>query len=165
VVAGELIRSARARAGLTQAQLGQLAGTSQSAIARYEQGAAQPSLATLERLLAATGERLELRSTPAPRRAALNQSAVRRHRNELREIARRHGARNLRVFGSTARGEAGSHSDVDLLVDLDPGRTLLDLVALRREASAVLGRPADVVTTDMLREPVRTEAEREAVPV
>jgi predicted nucleotidyltransferase/DNA-binding XRE family transcriptional regulator len=165
VVAGTLIRSARARAGLTQAQLGQLAGTSQSAIARYERGVAQPSLATLERLLAASGERLELRSTPEPRRTALNRSAVRRHRNELREIARRHGARNLRVFGSTARGQARSDSDVDLLVDLEPGRTLLDLVALRREASEVLGRPADVFTVDMLREPARAEAEREAVPV
>jgi predicted nucleotidyltransferase len=126
---------------------------------------AQPSLATLERLLAASGERLELRSTPEPRRAALNRSAVRRHRNELREIARRHGARNLRVFGSTARGQARSDSDVDLLVDLEPGRTLLDLVALRREASEVLGRPADVFTVDMLHEPARAEAEREAVPV
>jgi predicted nucleotidyltransferase len=126
---------------------------------------AQPSIATLERLLAACCERLELQSTPAPRRTALNRSAVRRHRNELLEIARRHGARNLRVFGSTVRGQTRSDSDVDLLVDLEPGRTLLDLVALRREASAVLGRPADVFTSDMLREPARVEAEREAVTV
>ena len=69
------------------------------------------------------------------------------------------------MFGSTARGQARSDSDVDLLVDLEPGRTLLDLVALRREASEVLGRPADVFTVDMLREPARAEAEREAVPV
>ena len=69
------------------------------------------------------------------------------------------------MFGSTARGQAHADSDVDLLVDLEPGRTLLDLVALRQEASALLGRPTDVVTVDMLREPVRTEAERDAVPV
>jgi predicted nucleotidyltransferase/DNA-binding XRE family transcriptional regulator len=160
-----LIRGARTRAGLTQAQLAKAAGTSQSAIGRYETGSAQPSLATLERLLAACGERIDVRSTPAPNRASLNRSSVRRHRHELREVARRHGGRNLRVFGSTARGQARADSDVDLLVDLEPGRTLLDLVALRQEASAVLGRPADVVTVDMLREPVRTEAERDAVPV
>ncbi len=92
-------------------------------------------------------------------------TALQRHRDELRAIAHRHGARNLRVFGSTARGDARSDSDVDLLVDLEPGRTLLDLVALRRELSAALGRPADVVTADLLREPVRSTAEAEAVPV
>jgi predicted nucleotidyltransferase len=90
---------------------------------------------------------------------------VRRHRRELLDVARRHGARNLRVFGSVARGQARPDSDVDLLVDLEPGRTLLDLVALRREASAVLGRRADVFTADMLREPARRSAGRDAVPV
>jgi predicted nucleotidyltransferase/DNA-binding XRE family transcriptional regulator len=165
VDSGTLIRDARRRAGLTQAQLAQLSGTSQSAIARYEKAAAQPSLSTLARLLAACGERLEVRSLPAPGRAELNYSAVRRHRRELREVARRHGARNLRVFGSAARGQARPDSDVDLLVDLEPGRTLLDLVALRREASAVLGRPVDISTADMLRDPVRREAERDGVPV
>lgn len=90
---------------------------------------------------------------------------MRRHRRELREVARRHGARNLRVYGSTARGEAGPDSDVDLLIDLERGRTLLDLVALRREASRVLGCPVDISTVDMLRDSVRLEAERDAVPV
>jgi predicted nucleotidyltransferase len=54
---------------------------------------------------------------------------------------------------------------VDLLVDLERGRTLLDLVALRREASELLDRPVDIATLDMLREPVRRAAERDAVPV
>lgn len=162
---GTLIREARTRAALSQAELARLAGTSQAAIARYETSAAQPSLITLERMVAACGERLDVRSLPAPQRAGINHSAVRRHRRELRDIARRHGARNLRVFGSTARGQAGPDSDVDLLIDLEPGRTLLDLVALRREASAVLGCPVDISTADMLREPIRREAERDAVPV
>jgi predicted nucleotidyltransferase len=83
----------------------------------------------------------------------------------LLNLARRHGARNVRVFGSTARGEAGPESDVDLLVDMEPGRTLLDLVALRRETSALLGVDVDVATPDTLREAVRREAERDAVPV
>ncbi len=165
VYPAELIRAARRRADLTQSQLAQRAGTSQSAIARYERSVAQPSLATLDRLLATCGERLELSSLPAEHRARLNDSTVRRHRRELLEVASRHGARNLRVFGSTARGADRFDSDVDLLIDLEPGRTLLDLVALRREASAVLGRPVDVATLEMLRGPVRREAQRGAVPV
>ncbi len=163
-VAG-LIRSARARAGLTHSEVAEAAGRSQSAVARYEASSAQPSLTTLDRLLTACGERLELTSAPARTRTPLDASALRAHRRQLREIARRHGARNLRLFGSTARGQARLDSDVDLLVDLEPGRTLLDVVALRQEANAVLGRQADVFTVEMLREPARSEAEREAVPV
>ena len=67
-------------------------------------------------------------------------------REELLRVARSHGAMAGRVFGSTARGTAGPASDVDFLVELEPGRTLLDLVALRREWSALLGRRADVTT-------------------
>lgn len=160
-----LLRDARERAQLSQAALAAAAGTSQSAVARYETGVAQPSLRTLERLLAACGDRLELRAVPTAGRAGVNGSAVRRHRRELLEVARNYGARNVRVFGSTARGEAGHASDVDLLVDLEPGRTLLDLVGLRREASALLGLDVDVVTPDTLRDAVRLEAERDAVPV
>jgi predicted nucleotidyltransferase len=125
----------------------------------------QPSLSTLERLLASGGRRLEIHSAPDVARTGLNEHAVRRRRRELLEVARRHGARNLRVFGSTARGDARPDSDVDLLVDLEAGRTLLDLVALRREASDVLGRPVDIATPQMLRDSVRREAERDAVPV
>jgi predicted nucleotidyltransferase/DNA-binding XRE family transcriptional regulator len=163
--AGTTLREARARAGLSQAQVAEAAGTSQSAVARYETGAAVPSIATLERLLATCGARLIVDAEPAPRRAGLNGSAIRRHRGELLATARRHGARNVRVFGSVARGQERPGSDVDLLVDLEPGRTLLDLVALRRDASEILGRPVDVATTDMLREQVRREAELDAVPV
>lgn len=160
-----LLRDARMHAGLSQAALADAAGTSQSAIARYETGAAQPSLTTLERLLAACGQRLELRAVPTARLSGVNGSVVRRHRRELLEVARGYGARNVRVFGSTARGDAGPESDVDLLVDLEPGRTLLDLVALRREASALLGLKVDVATFDTLRDAVRVEAQRDAVPV
>ena len=160
-----LIRQARERSRLTQAELARRAGTSQSAIARYERGVAQPSLLTLERLLNACGERLLIEAVPDPVRASLNRSEVRRHRRELQDLARRYGARNLRVFGSTARGEAHDGSDIDLLVDLEPGRTLLDLVALRRGASELLGRPADVFTIDMLSDDARDDAEHDAVPV
>jgi predicted nucleotidyltransferase/DNA-binding XRE family transcriptional regulator len=161
----DVLRAARAGAGFTQAELASRAGTSQPAIARYERGAATPSIATLARLVAACGRRLVFDTEPEAGRAAVSRSAVRERRRELLAIARRHGARNVRVFGSTARGEAGPESDVDLLVDLAPGRTLLDIAAFRREASALLGTAVDVATTDMLRESIREGAERDAVPV
>jgi uncharacterized protein len=70
--------------------------------------------------------------------------------NKLREvilrIAAEHGARNVRVFGSVARGTASATSDLDLLVAMEPGRSLLDLVALNQDLEDALGRPVDVVT-------------------
>jgi uncharacterized protein len=163
--AAALLRQARLDAELSQAALARAAGTSQAAVARYESGATEPALKTLERLLAACGRRLVLDAEPATALRALSASVVNEKRRELLALARRHGARNVRVFGSTARGEAGPKSDVDLLVELDSGRTLLDLIALRREATALLGRQVDVTTAEMLRDPVRHEAERDAVPV
>jgi hypothetical protein len=68
------------------------------------------------------------------------------HRNEVLAIAARHGARNVRVFGSVARREAGEQSDIDLLVDLEPGRTLFDLGGLVYDLMELLGCSVDVVT-------------------
>lgn len=67
-------------------------------------------------------------------------------KEELLTVARAHGARSVRVFGSVARGSAGPESDVDFLVELEPGRNLLDLMALIREWGSLLGRRADVTT-------------------
>ena len=86
-------------------------------------------------------------------------------RAPIAAAARRRGARDVRVFGSVARGEERPDSDVDLLVTLEPGRTLLDLARLELELEDLLGRPVDVVTAEGLREPVRAAALREAVPV
>ncbi len=68
------------------------------------------------------------------------------HRRAILELATRHGARNVRVFGSIARGEDRPDSDVDLLVDVEPGRSLLDVIALEQDLEALLGRPVDVQT-------------------
>lgn len=161
----QLLRSARDKAGFSQAALAARAGTSQSAIARYERGMATPSIATLERLLMTCGRKLIVEAQPAAALLTLSDSPVRQHRRELLALARRHGARNVRVFGSVARGEARPDSDIDLLIDLEPDRTLLDLAALRREATKLLGRPVDIATIDMLRGQTRREAERDALAV
>lgn len=170
-----VIKRARTAAELTQAALADLAGTSQPALARYETGAAVPTLPTLERLLSACGRRLEIRSVRSTSRSApvtsvrgqLGRRAgeLRRNRRRLLDAARQRGVRRLRVFGSLARGEAGPASDIDLLVDLEPGRTLLDLAAFRREAEEILGTPVDVATSDMLKERIRTAVVAEAVPL
>ena len=68
------------------------------------------------------------------------------HRPKILELATRHGARNVRVFGSMARGDATPASDVDLLVEVEPGRTLLDVIALEQDLEDLLGRSVDVVT-------------------
>jgi predicted nucleotidyltransferase len=68
------------------------------------------------------------------------------HRRAILELATRHGARNVRVFGSVARGDDRPDSDVDLLVDVEPGRSLLDVIALEQDLEALLGRTVDVQT-------------------
>ena len=75
---------------------------------------------------------------------------LRQRRNEILKLASQHGARNVRVFGSAARGEADGDSDIDFLVELEPGRTLFDLGALLMDLQDLLGRKVDVVTDDSI---------------
>ncbi len=90
---------------------------------------------------------------------------LRRQRRRLLDAADKNGIGRLRAFGSVARGEAKAGSDIDLLVDLKPGRTLIDLAAFRREAAEILDLPVDVATADMLKERIRDEALRHALPL
>jgi predicted nucleotidyltransferase/DNA-binding XRE family transcriptional regulator len=170
----ETIRHARLDAGLSQVELASRAGTSQSALARYETGASLPTLPTLERLLAACGRGLEIRTHSSRSLAPVSSvrgrlgphaDRLRRRRRRLLDAARKHGVGHLRAFGSVARGETNADSDVDLLVDLNPGRTLLDLAAFRREAAAILDLPVDVATPDMLKDRIRDEVLSEALPL
>jgi predicted nucleotidyltransferase len=84
-------------------------------------------------------------------------------REEVLRIAAKYGARKVRVFGSVARGEADGQSDVDFLVELEPGRSLLDLGGLQMELEALLGCSVDVVTERALKARVRERVLREAV--
>ncbi len=87
------------------------------------------------------------------------------HRERILSLAERHGARNVRLFGSRAGGEASSQSDVDLLVDMDRGKSLLDLIALEEALEDLLGTGVDVATPSSISEFLRAEIEREAVPL
>jgi len=86
-------------------------------------------------------------------------------REGILRLCAEHGARSVRVFGSVARGQADQESDVDFLVELDPGRTLLDLGGLQQELEGLLGRRVDVVTVRGLKARIRDRVLREAVPV
>jgi predicted nucleotidyltransferase len=84
-------------------------------------------------------------------------------KEEIALIAAKHGATNVRVFGSVARGEADAGSDVDLLVRLERGRTLLDLVDLEDELASAIGRKVDVVLEGGLSSHIGPRIQREAI--
>lgn len=86
-------------------------------------------------------------------------------RADVLRAAAKYGARNVRVFGSVARGEATATSDIDFLVELEPGRSLLDLGGLQFELEQLLGCHVDLVTERGLKERIRARVLREAVPV
>ena len=86
-------------------------------------------------------------------------------REEILRIAARHGALNVRIFGSVARGEATENSDVDLLVELEQGRSLLDQAGLMVELEDLLGRKVDVVTEQGLYWLLRRRILKEAQPL
>lgn len=86
-------------------------------------------------------------------------------REEILRIAARHGARNVRVFGSLARGEADEQSDIDLVVEFEPGRSLLDHAALWLELQELLGCKVDVVSYRGIKPRIRDRVLREAVPL
>lgn len=90
-------------------------------------------------------------------------TAIRDHRDEILRLAREHGARKLRLFGSVARGDDRSDSDLDLLVEMEPGRSLVDHVALKQDLEGLLGRDVDVVTEQSLHPRLRDRVLREAV--
>ena len=86
-------------------------------------------------------------------------------REEILRLCASYGARNPRVFGSVARGEHGARSDVDFLIDMEPGRSLFDLGGLQYELERLLGRPVDVVTERGLKARIRDRVIQEAVPL
>lgn len=95
----------------------------------------------------------------------MSTDVLRTHRRAILDLAIRHGARNVRVFGSMARGEAGPESDVDLLVDIAPGRALLDVIALEQDLKALLGRSVEVLTDGGLSPYLQQRILAEAAPL
>ncbi len=90
---------------------------------------------------------------------------IKKKREEILRIATQHGARNIRLFGSLVRGEADEKSDIDFLVEMESGRSLLDMGGLLMDLQELLGREVDVVTDRGLHKRIRERVLREAVPL
>jgi uncharacterized protein len=90
---------------------------------------------------------------------------LRKFRPEINAIARRRGIGNVRVFGSVARGDAGPESDIDFLVEVEPGRSILAVGGFLDEVSELIGKPVHVVTAAGLGGTQSRRAISEAVPL
>jgi len=93
------------------------------------------------------------------------QEIISSHREQILALANKYGASDVRIFGSVAKGTADERSDIDFLVDLAPGRSLLDLGGLLYELQHLLGRPVDVITCAGLRPRIRKRVLKEAVNI
>uniref|UniRef100_A0A942T014 Helix-turn-helix domain-containing protein n=1 Tax=Neobacillus citreus TaxID=2833578 RepID=A0A942T014_9BACI len=128
--APRLVSEARRDAGLTQSELAQRSGVSQPNLSAIEAGRRAVAPDLLERILRAADYRPGL--------------AMRLHQADIEEAARRVGVRAMRVFGSVARGRDHFTSDIDLVVDLEPGADLLRAMAFPVDVEAITGFPAEM---------------------
>jgi uncharacterized protein len=167
VTAAALLRQARKGAGLSQQELAARAGITQSVISAYESGHRQPAVPTLAALVDAAGYELVMKVRRQPQRLGRLTGPVgrrvRRRRQDLVAAAAAHGVRNLRVFGSVARGEDRPDSDVDLLADLPPGLSLFGLGRLQDDLEAILSARVDLVPAHDLKPAVRARVEQDLV--
>lgn len=88
---------------------------------------------------------------------------IRNEREKILSIAAANGARSIRMFGSMARGRSSPGSDLDLIIDMEPGRSLLDLIAIKQDLEDLLGCKVDVVTESSVSPYIRDEVLKEAV--
>lgn len=134
-----LIRDARKDAGMTQAQVAAASGVHQPTLSAYESGRRHPNGETLRRILAA----VEVR--PSIPLALFAGTIV--------DLAHAHKLGNVRVFGSVLTGDDTAESDIDLLVDADPGASLFDIAGFVDEVEMLTGFPVDIMTTEQARTP------------
>lgn len=144
-----VVRDLRTASGMSQEELGRRSGVAQPNIAAYESGRRRPSAQMLDRLRRAC--------QPRP------SESLRQHGARVIEILAAHGLNAPLVFGSAARGDDGRDSDVDLIVDIGPDGTLLDLIDAAEKLETLLGSRVDLVTSRAL--PPDHEIRRTAVPL
>jgi predicted nucleotidyltransferase len=90
---------------------------------------------------------------------------IKTKKSEILRLAETYGASHIRIFGSVARHTADEKSDIDFLVEMEPGKTLFDLGGFAYDLEKLLGRRVDVCTIPLLREPIRSRVVSEAVPL
>ena len=157
------ITAAAADKGLTRRDLARLAGVRPETVSRIAtRGTCD--YATLERLANAAGLHLGVtRGEPSP--GGSGHDDVLGKAGLIRTLAAAHGARSLELFGSAARGEDTPASDLDFMVELEPGRSLLDLIGLGEDLQAALGRRVDAVSKAGMKPRVLAQARRDAVRI
>ncbi|WP_255739539.1 helix-turn-helix domain-containing protein [Frankia sp. CiP3] len=141
--AAKLVSTARGRRGMSQRELARAANVPQSTVGMIESGRRQPSVAMLERLLDAAGFHLETRLVNTIRPSQL----LERYRTDIAEAFARYPITRAWVFGSVARGDDRPDSDLDLLVELTSGASVVDIFSLIEDLSALLSCKVDIVTT------------------
>jgi len=99
------------------------------------------------------------------RRVPLTLDALRARREEILKLAAERGARNVRVFGSVARGDADPKSDIDFLVEMEEGRSLFDMGGLLTDLKELLGRDVDLVSDRGVNRHMQERIFAEAVPL
>jgi len=145
------LRQLRLNAGLTQAQLAEMAGVSQPKLSQYERGVTVAKPETLKRILAFARKRPSV---------VLEENA-----DAVLELARRHHLTDVRVFGSSVHGTDTPQSDIDLLVRAETSATLFDLAAFEAEVEELTGYPVDVVTDPAPRTAIWDRIVAEAIPL
>lgn len=156
-----IVEAARAQ-GLSQRALAQRAGLQPETLSRIA-SRGTCDFTTLDRLAGAAGLRLAIEGgAPA---AGSARGEVLRKRGLIRTLAKAYGARSVALFGSAARGEDGPGSDLDFMVELEPGRSLLDLVGFAQDMEDALGRKVEAVTPAGMKARVLAEARRDAVRI
>ena len=88
-----------------------------------------------------------------------------KHKKEILELSKKHGAKNVRVFGSVVRGTSTKNSDIDILVDLEPGTSLLDLGGLLMDLQELLKCPVDIAIARSLKPRIKDQVLKQAIPL
>jgi uncharacterized protein len=160
--AASILREARRRARITQAELAERAGVTQGVVSIYESAQREPSLGTLQNLVAAAGYDIAIALVPVAERSPLRVQ-VDQNRARLARALRALGGRNVRLFGSVAVGTDRLDSDIDLLVDVLPSAGLFALGRMRSEAERILGTSVDIVPSNSLKPDVAERVLAEAI--
>ena len=158
---GAQVRAARKGRGWSTRAAAARLGLSVRFLNELERGKATVRLDKLVQALDGLG----LEFTVAPKQAAGLREQVLARRPLLRAIATAHGVRVLSLFGSAARGKAKADSDLDFLVELEDGRSLVDLVGVKHDLEALFDRPVDAFTRASLKPGVLATAQADLVRV
>ena len=158
---GDRIRVERKVRGWSTRVAAQRLGLSVRFLAELERGKATARMDKVQQALEGLGLKLEVASARGPATSGL----VLAQKRLLRTIATAHGVRSMSLFGSTARGEAGPASDLDFVIELEKGRSLVDLVGVKHDLEALYQRRVDVFTRGSLKPHVLASAKRDLVRV